>query len=157
MRPALYIRKLAESRHPGAVKVHDCGNGHVQIHGPLLVNYYPDSKRRTAYVEGTKQGKHHVSPEEALAMAFKAPPITERRERRHKQRGAKRRLLRKTPSQGEKFMCMWCREFFLPIDLTVEHRVPLARGGLDNDNNKGLACAPCNQGRGHDMPELARG
>jgi 5-methylcytosine-specific restriction endonuclease McrA len=39
---------------------------------------------------------------------------------------------------------------------TMDHVIPLHRGGLDNANNRVLACEPCNSKRGHDMPELKR-
>ena len=37
---------------------------------------------------------------------------------------------------------------------TLEHIVPLARGGSYATDNLTLACRSCNEGRGHDMPEL---
>lgn len=156
MKAITYLRKLAEKRRPGEVQIFDCGNGHIQIQGRLLVNYYPESRKRTAYLDATKEGRHGISPEQALKMAFQAPPITDVRAKRSKQSGAKRRMLAKAVSIGGKYRCMWCVELFDKSELTVEHVIPLARGGLDNSNNKGLACQPCNNGRGHDMPELAR-
>ena len=131
----------------------DCGNGHIQIEGRLLVNYYPDSRKRTAYVAATKQGRHGVNAEQALAMAFQAPPVTHVRAKR-KSKSSKKGLLRRAVSVGGKYRCMWCEELFTPEELTVEHIIPIARGGLDNNNNKGLACKPCNSARGHNMPEL---
>lgn len=154
MKPATYLKKLAEGRYPGQVRIVDCGNGHIQIVGPLLINYYPESRKKTAYVDGTKMGREHVSPEQALSMAFRAPPISEVRDKRTQQTRAKRRLIKKAIIRDGRYKCMWCPGWFTRRELTVEHIVPLARGGLDNDNNKGLACAPCNQARGHDMPEL---
>ncbi len=155
MKTVTYLRRLAEQRYPNAdLKIHEHGNGHIQIQGPLLINYYPESKKRTAYVDGTKEGQHGVSPEKALAMAFSQPPMAGNRDARSNQGRAKRRLLRKAPCVDGKYPCMWCRGFFEKQQLTVEHVIPLARGGLDNDNNKGLACAGCNHGRGHNMPEL---
>lgn len=154
MKVATYLRKIADKRHPGQVRIHDCGNGHVQIYGPLLVNYYPDSRKKTAYIGGTKVGIHGVSPEQALSLAFRAPAVTESPDQRGRQRSARKRLLKKAACISGKYKCMWCPGLFPKDDLTVEHIIPLARGGLDNDNNKGLACRPCNQARGHDMPEL---
>ena len=156
MTPYTYLRKLAEKRHPGECQIYDCGNGHIQIQGRLLVNYYPESRKRTAYLDATKEGRHGVSPEEALAMAFKAPPLTVVRDQRGKQSKHKRRLIRRAVAVNGMYRCMWCSGLFAPKDLTVEHIIPMARGGLDNFNNKGLACRPCNNNRGHDMPELIR-
>ena len=154
MTPFTHIRNLIEQHHPGDATVRDCGNGHLQIEGRLLVNYYPESRRRTAYIDATKQGRHHVTPEQALSMAFQAPPLIAGKVKRTGQTGAKKRLLRAAIPVEGKYRCMWCSGLFTPAELTVEHIIPLARGGLNNANNKGLACQPCNSNRGHDMPEL---
>lgn len=148
------LRQLAEKHHPGECQIINCGDGHIQIQGRLLVNYYPESKKRTAYIDATKQGRHHVSPEQALSMAFQAPPMIAGKVKRGGQTGSKKRLLRKAVCIDGKYPCMWCSGLFAKESLTVEHIIPLARGGLNNANNKGLACAPCNHNRGHDMPEL---
>jgi 5-methylcytosine-specific restriction endonuclease McrA len=37
-------------------------------------------------------------------------------------------------------------------DATVDHRIPLGKGGLNNDNNKVLACGPCNHSKDNSMP-----
>lgn len=125
--------------------------GHFQIRGRLLVNYYPMSKKRTAYVAQTTHGKHHVSPTEAVAMAFTPPPISTKKDSRHGHpKQQRRRLIRKNGS-----FCHWCGCKVTLETSTVEHVIPLHRGGLDNANNRALACRPCNHSRGHNMPELS--
>lgn len=129
----------------------DKGAGHFQIHGRLLVNYYPFAKRRTAYVAATTHGKRHVSPTEAVAMAFEAPPVApnHKKDSRHGHpRQQRAKMLRKQRH------CHWCQKRLTLGNSTVEHVIPLHRGGLDNANNRVLACKPCNQSRGHNMPEL---
>lgn len=144
---AMNLKQMAKSK---GVEYIEKPNGHIQLKGPLLVNYYPDSKSKSAYVAGTKQAAKHVSPEDALGMCFEAPKLLALNpEKRSKNsRDKRRKMLKKI-----KF-CHWCRE---PITLdtsTIEHIVPLAKGGLDNANNRTLACEKCNQARGCDMPEL---
>lgn len=128
------------------------GFGHFHIRGALLVNYYPFGKKRTAYVAGTTHGKHYVSPAEAVAMAFAPPPMAEaaKKDRRSGHSKSVRKRLLKTKGRA----CHWCGRQLTLATSTVEHVVPLARGGLDNDNNRVLACEPCNRERGHAMPEL---
>jgi 5-methylcytosine-specific restriction endonuclease McrA len=143
------LRDAAAAR--GAT-VTDKGNGHYQIKGRLLVNYYPLSKKRTAYVAQTTHGKHYTSPTEAVEMAFTPPPIApeHKKDERHGHPKAQRkRLIRKNGAR-----CHWCGCAVTLATSTVEHVIPLHRGGLDNANNRVLACKPCNQSRGHDMPEL---
>jgi len=144
------IRRYAKER--GAI-VTDLGSGHFQIRGSLLVNYYPLSRRKTAYVASTKRGRYNVTPEEAVNIAFVAPPIAtgpRDKDRRHgKSRQQRRRLFRVSGPH-----CHWCRKLLTIDTSTIEHKIPLARGGLDNANNRVLSCGPCNWTRSHNMPEL---
>lgn len=50
--------------------------------------------------------------------------------------------------------CKWCEKEFPLNEMTLEHIIPLDRGGLDNPNNWALACEPCNSARANNMPEL---
>jgi hypothetical protein len=130
-------------------------HGHFQIKGRLLVNYYPGNKNRTAYVAGTTSGKKDVSPTEAVAMAFNAPAVIHDRDlisnRSGKTRKVRASIMRRL---GNK--CHWCEAELTLDNSTIEHVIPLKRGGLDNSNNRVLACHGCNHGRGHDMPELKK-
>lgn len=158
MKSITQLLKLAE---PHGLTVKDCGNGHLQITGgPLLVNYYPESKRRSAYIAGTTQRYEHVSIQKAIEMAMEAPPVAhgERKDnRKGSYRSAKIKMLGRFP------FCHWCHHK-LSIDgvdpntrkATMEHVIPLHRGGLDNANNRVLACEGCNHGRGHEMPEVKK-
>lgn len=128
-------------------------NGHYQIKGPLLVNYYPNSKKRSAYIAGTTEKKTNVEPAEAVAMAFKPPKGLQKRDKRRKKgyRAIKERMWRDGIRN-----CHWCGVDLTLETATLEHVIPLARGGLDNDNNRTLACEPCNRKRGSTMPELKK-
>ena len=146
-----YLNQIEKSARNRGLSVKDCGNGHVQIiGGPLLVNYYPTSKRRSVYIAGTTRSYDHVTPEKAVAMCFEVPAT--RREfnanRKKGYRPIRKKLLAKDPH------CYWCRTPLTLDTSTADHVIPLHRGGLDNNNNIVLACAPCNNKRGHDMPEL---
>lgn len=144
------LRTCVENR--GAT-LRDCGNGHFQIVGRLMVNYYPLSKKCSAYVAGTTHGKGHVTPKEAVEMAFAPPPLapkTKQDTRRSKSRSKRVNMIRRNGN-----LCHWCKCELTVDTSTIEHVVPIARGGLDNSNNRVLACKPCNSARGHDMPELA--
>jgi 5-methylcytosine-specific restriction endonuclease McrA len=77
-------------------------------------------------------------------------------ERRGHYRAAKKKMMAVTPH------CYWCKrkltmEIGSPNQATLDHKIPLALGGLDNANNWVLACEPCNHDRGSKMPELKEG
>lgn len=155
---AVVAETIIEARKRGC-NVVQRGDGHYQITGgPMLVNYYPESKRRSAYVAGTKIARVFVTPCEAVAMAFAPPPVADRYAKDGRQRhyfAEKKKMLAIHP------FCHWrkCKLSLrgnVPgtVKATIEHVIPLYRGGLDNDNNRKLACEPCNTKRGSDMPEL---
>jgi len=144
-------RTLQELAAERGLAVVDRGNGHIQLTGgPLLVNYYPTSKRRSIYIAGTTRRYEHMTPEKAVAMCFDIP--ANRREfqaqRKKGYRPLRKKLIAKDP------FCHWCRIGLTLDTSTADHVIPLYRGGLDNTNNIVLACEPCNNKRGHDMPEL---
>lgn len=146
------LKRLEQLASKRGLRVVDRGQGHLQIvDGPLLVNYYPMAKRRSAYVAGTTGRRAGVTPEQAVEMAFIPPPIkgiSRIDDRRGKYRNERRKMLKKSK------VCHWCGVELTIDTSTMDHVIPLHRGGLDNANNKVLACEPCNRKRGHNMPEL---
>ena len=50
--------------------------------------------------------------------------------------------------------CHWCGKPLTLDASTIEHIIPLSRGGLNNMNNFALACQECNHARADGMPEL---
>lgn len=125
-------------------------NGHVQLKGSLLVNYYPYSKNKSAYVAGTKKATKHVKPREAISMCFNVPSNQGATDKRSgNSRDKRKKMLKKIKK------CHWCKKKLTIDTSTIEHVIPLAIGGLDNANNRTLACQPCNAKRGCGMPELS--
>lgn len=61
---------------------------------------------------------------------------------------AKARELRKTPYFREQFrkgICHYCREKFPEDELTLDHIVPVVRGGRSTRGNLVVCCRKCNQ------------
>jgi 5-methylcytosine-specific restriction endonuclease McrA len=131
-------------------------NGHYQIKGQLLVNYYPLSEKCSAYIAGTTRRHLHVKPKEAVEMAFKE--VQRASYARLDERGGldkvKIRLKWKLKQLKSNPVCCWCGNILTRENATVEHVIPLKRGGLDNPCNWKLACEFCNKERGHQMPEM---
>ena len=64
-----------------------------------------------------------------------------------KRERAKARELRKTPYFQELFrkgICHYCGEKFPPSELTLDHIVPVARGGRSTRGNMAVCCRQCN-------------
>lgn len=45
-----------------------------------------------------------------------------------------------------------CVECDSPDDLTLDHRVPLSRGGTNREDNLQTMCRPCNHRKGGNLP-----
>jgi 5-methylcytosine-specific restriction endonuclease McrA len=142
-------KDLARAADRFGLVVEERGKGHFQILGGVLkVNYYPESRRRSAYIEGMTAAHHHVTPEQAVSMAFTPKPLPRRDERQKSYRKIKRKLYRRSD------LCYCCKRPILVFaDATLEHIIPLSKGGLDNENNMALSHERCNRERADRMPK----
>jgi hypothetical protein len=132
----------------------DClvrGNGHVTFNGKLQVHYYPFSANLTAYVQGTTKAYKKKSLLEAIEMTSQPPAGNNSNVKRS--RKSSRDVRARIIASGVT-CCHWCKEPLTVDTATLEHIIPLKRGGLDNRNNVTIACQRCNNARGSDMPEL---
>lgn len=140
--------QMARESQARGIAYKDCGHGHYQVLGKLLVNYYPTSKKRSAYIAGTTKALTNISVPDAFALSQSVPAGLEPTKRKQSYRKIKERMLKKSN------VCHWCQCKLNSTTATVDHFVPLSKGGLDHSNNRVLACEPCNQKRGNWMPEL---
>ena len=60
-------------------------------------------------------------------------------------RGSISRAVRRAVYSRDEFTCQYCRERCGPTELTIDHLVPLDRGGLDEVRNYVTCCKDCNQ------------
>jgi 5-methylcytosine-specific restriction enzyme A len=85
---------------------------------------------------------YHLGDDEAVQRHIRA----------ERQRG---KQLRKTPwwkNQIQKGVCHYCRQLVGPENLTMDHIVPLARGGKSAKGNVVPACQTCNHQKNLDTP-----
>jgi hypothetical protein len=147
------ISKAAEKR---GLVARRCTEHHWQIvGGPLLVNIWPSKGK--VYVGGTQSSidGYSLQPSQLVELAFTPPPMTGTDEKaRHSKLRRKRSWKAKRVERGER--CRWCGKPVTAATASLDHVVPLARGGLDEPNNWALAHVACNQARGHAMPEVHR-
>jgi 5-methylcytosine-specific restriction endonuclease McrA len=74
---------------------------------------------------------------------------------RVKREREKARALRKTAAWARKVaagLCHYCGERFAPAELTLDHLVPIARGGTSTLGNCVPACKECNSEKGLRTP-----
>ena len=145
------FKKLKKAAKDNNIEIIKKGEGHYHLlGGKFIVNYYPHSKNRTAYVAGTFKSIKNVVPAQAIKMCFEQPKSQGESHRRNSRSRQKRAALFKKGIDS----CYWCHKSLTLDTSTLEHIIPLASNGLDNANNRTLACAKCNHKRGSDMPEL---
>lgn len=130
------------------VTVTDKGGGHFQIQGKYLVNHYPKSKNKTAYIEKTTQGIKYVSCCRAIQLALK-PDTSGIKIVKRKKGGY---FLIKKEMYVKSNICGLCGK---PIktfkEATLDHIIPLSKGGLDERNNWQLAHEFCNKLKGNKL------
>lgn len=144
------IQELKTKCASAGIELVEKGAGHFQLKGQLLVNYYPTSAKQSAYISGTTAAKRRISVDEAIAMTYTVPEqaVFHKTKRKSSYKIPRNSLLKKHP------YCRWCGCLLTEETATLDHIIPLHKGGMNNPNNYALACAPCNNKRGSDMPEL---
>ncbi|NEQ28286.1 MAG: HNH endonuclease [Microcoleus sp. SIO2G3] len=94
------------------------------------------------------------NPPIALRALPKAIAMGVNSVRLHKRHNTKQRK-RKLPHLVEKYgmCCYWCGCVLTPETLTINHYIPLSRGGSNKIKNLRLSCIQCNNKRGDEMEE----
>jgi hypothetical protein len=126
----------------------DHGNNHWQIKGgALLVNYYPTT--RTAFANGTVRGVKDCSIGKAVDLANSGPKQSaEKAKRKQSYWKDKARLMRINPR------CRWCGILLTEKTATIDHIIPLGKGGSNYRDNLTLACHPCNKSKADSLTML---
>ena len=126
----------------------DYGNNHWQIKGgAVMVNYYPST--RTAYANGTVRGIKDCSVGKAIDLAKSGPKSSlEKAKRFGNYQKDKDRLMRINPR------CRWCGTLLTEKTATIDHIIPLGKGGSNRHDNLTLACEPCNKSKADSLEML---
>jgi hypothetical protein len=71
-----FLANLVAATSGKGLKCACCGNGHFQIRaGRKVINWYPNSKKQTAYDNFTGEKRFHLTMEQVIAFALE--PATE--------------------------------------------------------------------------------
>ena len=141
----------------------DCGDGHWQIRGgKFLVNFYPDARKGPSFfVNGMHSGRRYYYDvrqafRDAIIATEQPPPLKShmlkaKRWGFSKRDRKKRNWLRRSLYAKSK-KCYWCRKDLLLHEATLDHMIPISKGGSNGPDNQVLACEGCNHGRKNDLP-----
>lgn len=78
--------------------------------------------------------------------------VTEQEIRRERQKARELRASAWWKRKRGSGMCHHCGERFPPKDLTMDHLVPVIRGGKSTKGNVVPSCKACNNQRRHNLP-----
>ena len=128
-----------------------CSEFHYQLRGGRwLVNFYPSTRR--IYVRGMHKsfrGDYRKAIATALSESLMPANAKQRTNNINKKVWSKR-----VKNKGfSTALCHWCKCEIQRKDATVDHIIPISKGGSDGDDNLVLACFFCNSIRGSSMPE----
>lgn len=121
---------------------------HFSIKGSVYnVNFYPTKK--TFYINGCnaidKKTCTYKTVEELIDIADGnknfSNTLSEEKAKRKNCKNRKKQLFENIKS------CFWCSKELTLETATVEHKIPLSKGGSNRNDNLTLACAECNAKR----------
>jgi len=78
--------------------------------------------------------------------------VSEEEIRREKEKGRQLRKTRWWKNRVGRGICHYCGGTFSPSELTMDHLVPIIRGGKSTQGNVVPACKECNSKKGYLLP-----
>jgi 5-methylcytosine-specific restriction protein A len=76
-------------------------------------------------------------------------PASQEHQKREKNKARELRASAWWKGQKGKGVCYHCGERFHPDELTMDHLIPIARGGVSDKKNCVPSCKDCNTKKGH--------
>ena len=144
----LHQRPYEKCQHYVDVDITEKGSGHYQIFGLITVNHYPFSKNMTAYISGCRKGAKNITQQMAIDMALHPDQSTHLSPTKRK--GSYKQMVNKMYKRGCK--CGICGvKFKCREEATLDHRIPLSKGGANKRCNYQLAHGECNRIKGNSI------
>jgi len=85
-------------------------------------------------------------------MDYFISDISEQEVRREKDKARELRRSQWWKNRVGRGVCHWCGDSFLPEELTMDHIVPIIRGGKSTRGNTVPACKECNNRKKYLLP-----
>lgn len=82
-------------------------------------------------------------------MNYYFQPVSEKEQKKEKAKARELRASQWWRQEVGKGICYYCQNKFKPEELTMDHVIPIARGGKSNKKNCVACCKDCNTKKGH--------
>ena len=139
--------EFAKEIEEAGLKINMCSPNHWQITGgKFLVNYYPFSKRgKIIYIQSTTKGIPVETTKDVIKFANSIPENLPKLDRKCNYTSNLKWLIRKSN------LCDICLKPVTKQEASLDHVIPLSKGGLNNRNNYRLTHKSCNQKKGNSV------
>ena len=99
--------------------------------------------------------EHHEMVVRSVTKTFRLPSVLRLLSFVHRRSSPTIRFCRENIYLRDDFRCQYCYESFQTRDLTLDHVLPVSRGGRKDWVNIVTACRDCNQRKGNRTPDEA--
>ena len=124
-----------------------CKPWHIQFVGKVTVNFYPSKNK--AYVNGMHKS-FPCSRRKAIRIADDPSLIEFRKVKKDKRHNNMRKMRQKLYDRGVT-KCFVCGKHMNFEETTLEHIIPLSKGGANREDNYSLSHDRCNVGKGDSL------
>lgn len=99
--------------------------------------------------------EHHEVSVRSVSKSFRLPSVIRLKKYVRGHRLAMIRFSRENVYRRDNYACQYCHKPFSARELTLDHVLPVSRGGRKNWHNVVAACKTCNQRKANRTPEQA--
>ena len=143
MSECVRFKTFARKCEAAGLTAKECSDYHWQIlGGKFLVNYFHGKNGPSIHIAKTN---HSIAGTDAIAIrsANELPDSIEESKRRGNYKKYRVRLYRKSN------LCSLCHKPMTFDEASVDHIIPISRGGMNNPNNYQLSHKRCNNDKGN--------
>lgn len=142
----LFEKKIKPLAEKEGVEVRRCSEYHFQLKSIFLVNVYPT--KATFYVQGTNHKLRYYDLNQLIEVSKGNKDLeTDRAKKKRRTKARSRNRM-----WEESKICFYCGYEIAAIeDASIEHKVPLSRGGSNRRDNLALSHKACNRTRGNSL------
>jgi len=145
----LFEKQISPKCEKEGVEIKRCSEYHFQLKGIFLINVYPT--KQSFYMQGANKKEKYKSLDQLINLSLGLSDVEEKliKTKRTSLKSKKNELWTNCKN------CFFCGERIEKIeDASIEHKIPLSRGGSNRKDNLALSHYDCNFKRGNNLKTL---